>query len=97
MSGVQDARVNYIPEITTARQANDTNENRAEWPQRIVILITAGALFSRWIYVRNVTQSLARRCHQAVYRMCSDAWACWPAFLKCKFYAYVRIFAMFPR
>lgn len=47
MSGVQDPRVNYIPEITTARQANDTNENRAEWPQRIVILITAGALFSR--------------------------------------------------
>ena len=45
-----------------ARQANDTNENRAEWPQRIVILITTGArawLFSRWIYVRDVTQSSA--------------------------------------
>lgn len=52
-------RVNYILKITPARRANDTNENRAEWPQRIVILITTGGLFSRWMYVtwRDVTQS----------------------------------------
>lgn len=51
--------MNYILKITPARRANDTNENRAEWPQRIVILITTGGLFSRWMCVtwRDVIQS----------------------------------------
>lgn len=37
--------MNYILKITSARQANGSNENRAERPQRIVILITASSLF----------------------------------------------------